>query len=414
MSKLKTRIEVKNLKFNKKKLYFRVIDGNKKKSYITDYVFEDKEWNNSRKCVMKKQNQYWKKDEDYTQRINEDLRNFNSKINEIKNSNPSLDLNGVIEVYKDPNKSSGIINIHSSEGFDEICKLYLKYLENKPVPTQKNFKTILKHIKKFSEETNYILSVFSINHNFMIEFAKYKLSTSKNNHIIQILKRIKTMINYGIRVNKYKLKDIEIYDINNLGFKKYNTQSISLSKAELQLLINHHFKNKSLEKASDIFVFMCLTGQRYNYYLNYCKSEYFFNDRFWKFTQKKGTVNVRVPLLPKAIEILKKYKYQIPFLSNQKMNKKIKELIKLIGLNRVINYNLMQGNEVQNRSSIISEDISCHDSRSTFITLAYSNIGEIFIDIVTGHSTAGMKKLYVNLDDNDLYNKYIENEYCFY
>lgn len=108
-----------------------------------------------------------------------------------------------------------------------------------------------------------------------------------------------------------------------------------LIEAELKRIRNLKGLSDKLEKARDIFVFSAYTG------LAYSDNQAF---DFETMTEKHGNIyyidggrikndNIfYTPILPPAMEILEKYDYQLPKLSNQKLNdylKVIKELAKI-------------------------------------------------------------------------------------
>lgn len=108
-----------------------------------------------------------------------------------------------------------------------------------------------------------------------------------------------------------------------------------LIEAELKRIRNLKGLSDKLEKARDIFVFSAYTG------LAYSDNQAF---DFETMTEKHGKTyyidggrikndNIfYTPILPPAMEILEKYDYQLPKLSNQKLNdylKVIKELAKI-------------------------------------------------------------------------------------
>lgn len=57
---------------------------------------------------------------------------------------------------------------------------------------------------------------------------------------------------------------------------------------------------------------------------------------FYNYTAEKTGVEVVIPLKPAALEILKRYDYQLPKVSNVKANQKIKQIASLAGINTII------------------------------------------------------------------------------
>ena len=81
------------------------------------------------------------------------------------------------------------------------------------------------------------------------------------------------------------------------------------------------------EKARDVFVLQCWTGQRFSdmQLLNGGTVKDFNNGKILEIVQKKRTHKVSIPLFPVALEILEKYNFQVPKVRENTMLKYIKE-----------------------------------------------------------------------------------------
>ena len=114
-------------------------------------------------------------------------------------------------------------------------------------------------------------------------------------------------------------------------------------------------KEITLERVStvrDIFVFSCFTSLSYVDIANLTPHNIVIGiDRIqWIHTrrQKTGTAS-HVPLLPKALEIIEKYKNHpnvinsgklLPILTNQRMNSYLKEIADVCEINRVLTFHI--------------------------------------------------------------------------
>jgi integrase len=137
----------------------------------------------------------------------------------------------------------------------------------------------------------------------------------------------------------------------NTKFEQIKYQSdvvdvLALTEEELEKITNVNLSfSKSLEKTRDIFVFGCLTGQRYSDLKNLKLGDLNLEsvNPTWSLYQVKGNKRKKiiVPLLPKAIEILTKYVisdnpiecYAFKIQCNQKMNQNIKVVAELAKVN---------------------------------------------------------------------------------
>lgn len=413
MKSLRPRTVVRKLANDRIRLLYRIECGNVKCDYISQFTLLKDEWDNKKKIAKSKNNTYWSKDDKKTKTILEDLDNYQICMNQLQKDNPNTGIKELMELYKNPVSNNNSIDIYSYSGYKELSELYLRYLGNKSETTLKNFKSILRRVDDFAKERKFKISISSLNHDFMMNFASYMLQTSHNEHINQILKRISSMINYGIKLKKFHKDNLNNYNKSQLGFKEYSKNKLAIRKKEITILINLNLTDTHLIRTRDVFIFMCLTGQRYVDYELYCKPEYFYDDRFWKFEQEKFSISVIVPLLPLALDILKKYNYKIPFISNQKMNENLKKLFKIASLDDVVTSIMGKGSSKDITHNPMHDVISCHDSRRTFLTISSINL-EKFSSYVSGHQTKSVKSLYIYTNEDELYDAYLEYESDFY
>nr|DAI38069.1 MAG TPA: Integrase [Caudoviricetes sp.] len=92
-----------------------------------------------------------------------------------------------------------------------------------------------------------------------------------------------------------------------------------------------------LAKVRDLFLFQCYTGLAYSdlmaFDFNECDlvdGKYLYHDR-----RVKNSVDFVLQLLPQAVEILEKYNYKLPQISNQKYNDYLKVIGLMIGVNNL-------------------------------------------------------------------------------
>ena len=130
------------------------------------------------------------------------------------------------------------------------------------------------------------------------------------------------------------------------------------------------FSQERLQQVKELFIFCCYTGLAYQEMSGLTKDHIkkWNNGSLWiEMYRKKTQSKLSVPLLPKAIEILEKYNYQLPQISNQKMNSYLKEIGVIIGVNKKLTH---------------------HVARKTFATtvLLYNNVPMEIVSKLLGHS----------------------------
>lgn len=152
-----------------------------------------------------------------------------------------------------------------------------------------------------------------------------------------------------------------------------------LDRDELNRIEGLEIKITRLEVVRDIFVFCCYTGLAYAE-VHALKPEDIFigmDDEKWiKIMRKKTKKEYTVPLLPKAIQIIAKYKEHprvvkngvlLPVNSNVKMNAYLKEIADLAG---------------------IHQNLTVHIARKTYAcTMLASGVNIGVISKLLGHSS---------------------------
>jgi integrase len=120
----------------------------------------------------------------------------------------------------------------------------------------------------------------------------------------------------------------------------------------LASLSDKTFEIEHVNQVTDIFLFCCYTGLAYVdvKQLKRMQIATGVDGEQWIFTNRQKTeAPTRVPLLPKALEIMKKYEQHpkccnegsvLPVLSNQKMNSYLKEIADLCGITMVLTFHV--------------------------------------------------------------------------
>lgn len=149
--------------------------------------------------------------------------------------------------------------------------------------------------------------------------AKYKNSTA-----CSMLTKLKSVFNFAFQTGK-----ITSNLFINQRIKKVEEKIIPLSNDDLNKIRNKEINNKRLERVRDVFLFACGTGLAYCDLKKLSPEDFKINDRGQYYIQKKRIktgVEYCIVVLPEALEIARKYDFNLPVLSNQKMNNYYTEL----------------------------------------------------------------------------------------
>ncbi|OWW23874.1 integrase [Zobellia sp. OII3] len=223
--------------------------------------------------------------------------------------------------------------------------------------TQKNYYTtqsyISKFLSKFYKTTDLYLR--ELDYHFIIKFEKYlrdyvpedHQKPMGNNTVMKHIERFRKMINLSL-----KLGWIERDPFINFNAKFIKNERGFLSLEELQGIENKQFSIHRLELVKDLFVFSCYTSLSYIDVIqltvdNICIG---IDGELWiYYKREKTTKPIRIPLLPKALQVIEKYKSNrksipqgsiFPKISNQKLNSYLKEIADVCGIKKNLTFHI--------------------------------------------------------------------------
>lgn len=249
----------------------------------------------------------------------------------------------------------------------------------------KKYANYITHEKELSDEYPHIFSKILIN-------CKYKKIRAKgSNSVCKMLQNLKS---FFLWLNREEITYNMPFEHIEIGVEKYGTPYY-LSIEERDIIASSEMPTIELESQRDIFIFQCLTGCRAND-LMMLTSANITKDNILIYTPHK-TINkgmqamqVRVPLHPKAIELIGKYKNIdkkgriFPFVPLQKYNSLIKEIFKISGITRMVEVRNTHTGEME--SCHINKIASSHLARRTFVGNLYLKVADPnIIGKMSGH-----------------------------
>lgn len=159
-----------------------------------------------------------------------------------------------------------------------------------------------------------------------------------------------------------------------------------MTENELKAIAEKSFSNKRIGEVRDIFIFCCYTGLAYADVLEITNENIVIGMNGKKQLNLKRTKTdtlVKVPLLPPALDIIKKYEDHLfcnytgrllPVKSNQKHNAYLKEIAELCNVNK---------------------NLTTHTARHTFATLMLTyNISMESVSAMMGHTNIKTTQIY--------------------
>lgn len=185
-----------------------------------------------------------------------------------------------------------------------------------------------------------------------------------------------------------------------------NLDIVTMTIHELKKFYEHDLSEfQSLERARDLFCFQAFTGQRWGDISAFRKED--VHGDTWIFEAQKTGKETIIPFVgysAPAMDILKKYNYELPVISNQKLNDYLKLAAAKAKLTRMVEINRSQGVKKLSYTKPLHEVISSHMARRTAVSILL-NVYRLPVNQVmeiTGHSDYKTLKRYIDKDRESL------------
>jgi len=295
---------------------------------------------------------------------------------------------------------------------EDFFRLYEQFIDEKSNDytgkgISKSTKTRYEHNKnlllEFQNYSKIKITLGSFNEKIYNNFLKYciEIKDHSANTIHRDVGLLKTFLYWSLN-KKYS------YNNDFISFKKpqkFRTDEIALNYEQVELIYNFDFsENKRLERVRDLFIFGCTTGMRFGNYSTISKSD--VDDNFIRVIDLKSkSKNLAIPLNSISRSILEKYDYNLPSITNQKMNKYIKEVFKKLDFTDEIKKTMKYGDELVDQKAEFWTRISSHTARRSFITIMKNKrVPDKVIMSYTGHTSLEVFNAYYRPSEDDKIN----------
>jgi site-specific recombinase XerD len=239
-----------------------------------------------------------------------------------------------------------IIEYHNTNMFSKLhfntSRLYLTSQRYILLFIQKNYK--VEDIELTDLNYKFILDFENFLRNHRPRHYQQKIG---NNAVMKHIQRLRRMISLA-----YQLEWINHDPFRKFRQKLLPTHRGFLTSKELECLETFETESNRLRTVRDLFIFSCYTGISYiDIMLLTNKSLVLgIDETTWIVTQRQKTRNsVKIPLLAKAMAIIDRYKLDnrsrmndtlFPKISNQKMNSYLKEIAKLVKIEKNLTFHM--------------------------------------------------------------------------
>jgi integrase len=264
----------------------------------------------------------------------------------------------------------------------------------------KNYRNIL---QRFEKSDNKKMRFDNINYEWFGRFDKWAAKQGYAlNTVDRIIGVLKVWLNSAV---KQKITTCE--DYKNIETVREVSKKIYLTESELLKIHNAELSCECFENARDLFLLGCYTGLRYSDTSTLKPEHINLETNRISLHQAKTGGFVSIPIHPILKVILGKRNWQPPrSLSNQKLNKYIKEVCKEAKLVDTIEMQIIKGGKHQNEIKEKWELVTTHTARRSFASNLYLK-GTVRVKTImkmTGHKTVQAFMSYIQINEEEEFN----------
>jgi integrase len=280
-------------------------------------------------------------------------------------------------------------------------------LQNLSDYTIRKHTTFLHTLKAFAEFKGVSDFEFAdLNRDWAFAFKNWRFAAPRLHHINYVAKDFDTI--------RRVIEEAEAYDnivISNhyktdaFKIKKIVSDEVSLNYDELLKIYTVDLSEypDGFETVRYDFILACLTGMRWGNWS--IKKENIIEKnghKMIKLVTEKNFATCLIPIHPLALEILTRFDFNMPTISQQKTNEYIKIIAEKAGLTEVVLLKDSKGGKVVTTSKMKFEEISTHTARRSFVTIALMEwkLPPQYIMPLTGHKTQKQLFEYARVDNN--------------
>jgi len=325
----------------------------------------------------------------------------------IDKKNPNI----VIVKPKDDNLNSYIdLFIKEIESGGRLSSKKQKYSNG----TIKNFKGFKSQFDEYQKQKRKRLDFHLINLDFYDDFVEFFIRKNYSpNTIGRHIKNLKTIMHYSRDEGLHNNTEV---DRKKFKILKVDVDNIYLNEDELNSMLELDLtENPVLELARDVFLIGCYTAQRFGDY-NRIKKENIHTlgggRKIIRLVQQKTGEQVVIPVKQELGILLKKYKWNVPKIWEQKLNLHIKTVGAKAEINEIVLVEKIKGGLKVKTKVAKYNLIKTHTARRSGCTNMYlQGIPTIDIMKFSGHKTEREFLKYIKVTKEETAKNLINHPY---
>ena len=269
-----------------------------------------------------------KKDND----LKDYLRSVRVRLNEIETAFLRDGQALTAESLRDYFKTGGYVIYTVGELFDDFMRILAKRVNVDLKPkTYRKYEIARDKFYKILPPTE---PVTSITHAVIMDYQ-----ASMNQYLDYVTtngycQRVKTVVQFGIDNGRLKVNPF-----SGIKLRKGEKSVQFLTEEEVDKIRTTDFRNESLNRIRDLFVFQAASGLSYTDMAKLKpedvqrapNGQYYIHDK-----RNKTGVYYTAVILEEGVEVLKRYNFRLPIISNHKVNTYLKAIRDICGIDKPI------------------------------------------------------------------------------
>jgi Site-specific recombinase XerD len=269
-----------------------------------------------------------KKDND----LKDYLRSVRVRLNEIETAFLRDGQALTAESLRDYFKTGGYVIYTVGELFDDFMRILAKRVNVDLKPkTYRKYEIARDKFYKILPPTE---PVTSITHAVIMDYQ-----ASMNQYLDYVTtngycQRVKTVVQFGIDNGRLKVNPF-----SGIKLRKGEKSVQFLTEEEVDKIRTTDFRNESLNRIRDLFVFQAASGLSYTDMAKLKpedvqrapNGQYYIHDK-----RNKTGVYYTAVILDEGVEVLKRYNFRLPIISNHKVNTYLKAIRDICGIDKPI------------------------------------------------------------------------------
>ena len=360
----------------------------KSKTYILlSITYDGKRLQTSINEKIKEEN--WHKKKQRLKSSCADAFNVNSYLEKIENTAKDIYYKFKMDGFSPTTKQlkekifEKINGVNTTLNFYSFVEEFIKRSENTKKPsTIKDYIYTINDLKVFEKLNRRRIDWDTLDMQFYDEYVAYQFNVKGNSHNLfgKRIKIIKTFLNDATnRGNNIHL----MYK----GFKvpEKESDNIYLTEDEIMKMYKLNLSdNVRLERVRDLFVVGCRTGLRHSDLVKIRKED--VSKEGIKFKAEKTETTLNTVIIEETQEILEKYNYELPKIKRTNLNKYIKEIGELAGIDEITYKDTYKSGKPVSIKMKKYKRISSHTARRSFATNMHKRgYPNYYIMQITGH-----------------------------